>query len=255
MTDYSTTCPWAFLDEMVEGGSFPKELFDKLKEAQEEEDEDSRDLINDLEEDRDKWEAVAGISEDIIKKLQEENKKLKEELSVESTCLQIVKDENEVNKKNMIKFMEEKRKLDTICETLVKEAEKNKMEIKSYQFYLFVADPKCRCAPGKEDVDEFTDDQKLREYLYEEIGYEEEEEVEEEEKEDYKSFGVMNVYEDGEDDLGFFDTKKQAIQFLNEYRSKNTGLKGKLIVFVSATYNPEYDNEGTVSIVKEYSLP
>ena len=61
-------------------------------------------------------------------------------------------------------------------EGLVKEAEKNKLDIKSYQFHLFVADPKCRCAPGKEDVDEFTDDQKLREYLYEEIGYEEEEE-------------------------------------------------------------------------------
>lgn len=32
MSDYSTTCPWSFLAEMVEGGSFPKELLDKLKE-------------------------------------------------------------------------------------------------------------------------------------------------------------------------------------------------------------------------------
>ncbi len=32
MSDYSTTCPWTFLGEMVEGGSFPKELFSKLHE-------------------------------------------------------------------------------------------------------------------------------------------------------------------------------------------------------------------------------
>jgi len=89
MTDYSTTCPWTFLAEMVEGGTFPKELLTKLE----------------------------------------------------------------------------------------KQKEENQMEIRSYKFYLHTADPKCRCAPGKEDVDEYTDDQKLREYLYEEIGYEEEEET------------------------------------------------------------------------------
>jgi hypothetical protein len=41
----------------------------------------------------------------------EENEKLKEELSATNTALEMLKDENEVNKKNMLKFMEENKKL------------------------------------------------------------------------------------------------------------------------------------------------
>ena len=82
MSDYSTTCPWTFLGEMVEGGSFPKELFSKLQK------ENSAFL----------WK-------------EQENKKLEEELSVSNTALEMVKDENEVNKKNMMKFMSENKKL------------------------------------------------------------------------------------------------------------------------------------------------
>ena len=75
MSDYSTTCPWTYLGEMVEGGSFPKELFSKLQK------ENSAFL----------WK-------------EQENKKLEEELSVSNTALEMVKDENEVNKKNMMKY-------------------------------------------------------------------------------------------------------------------------------------------------------
>ena len=138
-------------------------------EESESEDEDSTDLINDLE---NELTDVRGT----VRWLKDQLEKAREDLSVESTCLQIVKDENEVNKKNMFKFMEDKRKLDKVCETLVKEAEENQKKMKYYQFYIYTLDGSGDCDLTKEDVDKFTDDQKLREYLYEEIGYEEEEE-------------------------------------------------------------------------------
>jgi len=45
------------------------------------------------------------------KKIRAENKKLEEELSATNTALEMLKDENEVNKKNMLKFIEENKKL------------------------------------------------------------------------------------------------------------------------------------------------
>jgi len=74
MSDYSATCPWSFLAEMVEGGSFPKELLDKLQ----------------------------------------------GELLASNTALQIVKDENEVNKKNMFKFMKQNKELTEAYTKLLK---------------------------------------------------------------------------------------------------------------------------------------
>jgi len=60
-------------------------------------------------------ELILGM-EDVINYLNEvqaENKKLKEELLTSNTALQIVKDENEVNKKNMFKFMKQNKELTT----------------------------------------------------------------------------------------------------------------------------------------------
>ena len=51
--------------------------------------------------------------------------------------------------------------------------EELKLKIKYYQFYLHTMDESAKFDLSKEDVDKFTDDEKLREYLYGEIGYEE----------------------------------------------------------------------------------
>ena len=55
----------------------------------------------------------------------------------------------------------------------MREIDELKLKIKYYQFYLHTMDESAKFDLSKEDVDKFTDDEKLREYLYGEIGYEE----------------------------------------------------------------------------------
>ena len=57
-----------------------------------------------------------------------------------------------------------------------REIDELELKIKYYQFYLHTMDEGGKFDLSKEDVDKFTDDEKLREYLYGEIGCEEEEE-------------------------------------------------------------------------------
>jgi hypothetical protein len=54
-----------------------------------------------------------------------------------------------------------------------REIDELELKIKYYQFYLHTMDEGGKFDLSKEDVDKFTDDEKLREYLYGEIGYEE----------------------------------------------------------------------------------
>jgi len=58
-------------------------------------------------------ELILGMEELVnhIRELEVKNKKLEEELSATNTALEMVKDENEVNKKNMMKFMKENKQL------------------------------------------------------------------------------------------------------------------------------------------------
>lgn len=60
-----------------------------------------------------KEELIPGMEKMIayLQKVQEENKQLKEEINLTNTALDMVKDENEVNKKNLMNAMEENRKL------------------------------------------------------------------------------------------------------------------------------------------------
>ncbi len=67
MQDYSTTCPWTYLNECVEADMFPQELLDKLKEENMELKEENK-LIKD----------EARMFGEASKKIDEENKKLKE---------------------------------------------------------------------------------------------------------------------------------------------------------------------------------
>jgi hypothetical protein len=93
------------------------------------------------------------------------------------------------------------------------------------------------------------------------IALRQEEEIKDLKEEDYKSFGVMFVEkEDGdEDDIDFFDTEFEAQKLMNELISSNTTSshpypEGKLILFRSHKYNPDYDNSGTVPIVREMKI-
>ena len=143
MTDYSTTCPMTFLAEMVEAGTFPKELLDKLKEensilkvklsgamdllihgesddeeSESSEDEDSTDLINDLEND----------------------------LADERGTVRWLKDQLEKAREDLKEMTEEKIKLDKVCETLVKEAEEEEeSESEEEEETKYDADDWARC--------------------------------------------------------------------------------------------------------------
>ena len=166
-----------------------------------------------------------------IKKLEEEIKKLKEELD----------EENE----RTIELIDEKKKLR-------EENKQQKEDLLYYRFYAYTLDRSGDCDLTKEDVDYFTDDEAKRKTLYERIGYEEE---------DYKSFGVMFVDADDEDedDIDFFDTEEEAQKLMNDIISSNTTSphpypEGKLILFRSHKYNPDYDNSGTVPILREMEI-
>ena len=93
------------------------------------------------------------------------------------------------------------------------------------------------------------------------IALRQEQEIKDLKEEDYKSFGVMFVEkeDEDEDDIDFFDTEEEAQKLMNDIISSNKTsphpyLEGKLILFRSDTYNPYYDNENTVPIVKEMTL-
>tara|TARA_R110000823_G_scaffold291512_1_gene409939 strand:- start:397 stop:774 length:378 start_codon:yes stop_codon:yes gene_type:complete len=109
----------------------------------------------------------------------EENKKLKNEIKdIKEDGAKIIEQlGDELHKEYLIPLRKEN-------EGLVKEAEENQKKMKYYQFYIYTMDGGGIGGFKKEDVDQFTDDQKLREYLYEEIGYEEEEEESESEEEE-----------------------------------------------------------------------
>tara|TARA_R110000803_G_scaffold2781_7_gene9599 strand:+ start:2311 stop:3069 length:759 start_codon:yes stop_codon:yes gene_type:complete len=240
-------------------------------------------VVRALQEENKKLEAELGVVEagtfaaaaKLLDTMRKENKKLKEQLEEKEEEVSLINSEEMENEEKIAKLEEENKKLNDE-NNKYKEAESYLLvqpnpeafaeKIKELKFENKQAEGMLLIRSGRiKELDQLVvkgdaavEALKFMGYKYNNGSWEEEEEEEsesEEEEEDYKSFGVMNVDEDGEDDLGFFDTKKQAIKFLKEYRSKNTGLKGKLIVFVSAIYNPDYDSGGTVSIVKEYSLP
>ena len=155
--------------------------------------------------------------------------------------------------KKKMKELEEESKVDKeFQEEVVQENKKLEEDLLYYRFYAYTLDRSGDCDLTKEDVDYFTDDEALRKTLYERIGYEEE---------DYKSFGVMFVEkEDGdEDDIDFFDTVEEAQKLMNKIISSNNTSphpypEGKLILFRSDNYNPDYDNENSVPIVREMKI-
>ena len=164
-----------------------------------------------------------------MKELEEENKKLKEE-------------------------SKENKEFQEVVSGGMKLKECQREELLYYRFYTYTLDRGGDCDLTKEDVDNFTDDEAMRKTLYERLGYEQA-------REDYKSFGVMFVdaEDEDEDDIDFFDTQEEAQKLMNDLISSNTTSshpypEGKLILFRSHKYNPDYDNSGTVPIVREMKI-
>ena len=65
--------------------------------------------------------------------------------------------------------------------------------------------------------------------------------------------------DEDEDDIDFVNTEEEAQKLMNKVISSNKTSphpypEGKLILFRSHKYNPDYDNSGTVPIVKEMTL-
>ena len=132
------------------------------------------------------------------------------------------------------------------------ENEKLQEDLLYYRFYTYTLDKDGDCDLTSRDVDKFTEDEAQRKTLYERIGYEEE---------DYKSFGVMFVEkeDEDEDDIDFFDTEEEAQKLMNDIISSNNTSshpypEGKLILFRSHKYNPDYDNQNTIPIVREMKI-
>ena len=71
----------------------------------------------------------------------EENKELREELSVTNTALEMLKDENEVNKKNMFKFMKQNKELkeeyEITEENIIRDYGDESEQAKKYGFGMF----------------------------------------------------------------------------------------------------------------------
>jgi len=197
-----------------------------------------------------------------IEKVRKKMKELEEESKVDKEFQEEVVQENKKLKEENKKLKECVKRAQgdtsiftaTLYETkLKKEIIQLKEDLLYYRFYTYTLDRSGDCDLTKEDVDYFTDDEALRKTLYERIGYEEEE--------DYKSFGVMFVEkeDEDEDDIDFFDTEEEAQKLMDDIISSNKTSphpypEGKLILFRSDTYNPYYDNENTVPIVKEMTL-
>jgi hypothetical protein len=143
----------------------------------------------------------------------------------------------------------------TLSETideLEEKDEKLQEDLLYYRFYTYTLDKDGDCDLTSRDVDKFTEDEAQRKTLYERIGYEEE---------DYKSFGVMFVEkeDEDEDDIDFFDTEEEAQKLMNDIISSNNTSshpypEGKLILFRSHKYNPDYDNQNTIPIVREMKI-
>jgi vacuolar-type H+-ATPase subunit I/STV1 len=161
--------------------------------------------------------------------LKEENKKLKEE-------------------------SKENKEFQEVVSGGMKLKECQREELLYSRFYAYTLDRGGDYDLTKEDVDKFTDDEALRKTLYVRIGYEQE-------REDYKSFGVMFVdaEDEDEDDIDFFDTEFEAQKLMNDLISSNSTSshpypEGKLILFRSHKYNPHFDNENNIPIVREMKI-
>ena len=146
-------------------------------------------------------------------------------------------------------YLRKMKKMQKKMKEMGEEKKKLEEDLLYYRFYAYTLDRSGDCDLTKEDVDYFIDDEAKRKTLYERIGYEEE---------DYKSFGVMFVEkeDEDEDDIDFFDTEEEAQKLMNDIISSNKTSshpypEGKLILFRSDTYNPDYDNENTIPIVRE----
>tara|TARA_R110000803_G_scaffold2781_7_gene9598 strand:+ start:1507 stop:2166 length:660 start_codon:yes stop_codon:yes gene_type:complete len=136
-----------------------------------EENEKLKNEIKDIKEDGAKIIEQLGdeLHKEYLIPLRKENKKLKQE--------------NYTLRQDEIKEIKELKEIilkqNSMLRDLLKEAEENQKKMNYYQFYVYTIDGGGDCDFKKEDVDQFTDDQKLREYLYEEIGYEADEDTEE----------------------------------------------------------------------------
>jgi len=175
-----------------------------------------------------------------MKEMEEENKKLKEE--------------SKVDKEFQEEVIQENKEFQEVVSGGYKLKEEQREELLYYRFYTYTLDRGGDCDLTKEDVDNFTDDEALRKTLYERLGYEQA-------REDYKSFGLMFVdaEDEDEDDIDFFDTEEEAQKLMNDLISSNTTSshpypEGKLILFRSHDYNPHYDNENTIPIVREMKI-
>ena len=198
MQDYSTTCPWAYLAECVEGDMFPQELLDKLKaekavfhnnvcigettnlllrnenkKLKEEQltEENAIRYVYENTYEYDDW--VKGS--EAYKELKEENKKLQEyaneQREIMAKVIDGMKQENKKLKEEMevaVQTAYEIVPVDTL-----REIEKLKEELLYYRFYTYTLDRSGDCDLNKDDVDKFTDDEAQRKDLYERIGYEE----------------------------------------------------------------------------------
>ena len=60
----------------------------------------------------------------------------------------------------------------------------------------------------------------------------------------------MGVSDNTEEDLDFFETMAEVDRFLGRVNRDDLVDYERVIVFLSEDYNPDYDNAGTVTIVK-----
>jgi len=204
-----------------------------------------------------KLEEESKVDKEFQEEVVQENKKLKEELKAYEKSARN-SGEIELRQEEEIKKLKEESKENKEFQEVVsggmKLKECQREELLYYRFYTYTLDRGGDCDLTKEDVDNFTDDEALRKTLYERLGYEQA-------REDYKSFGVIFVdaEDEDEDDIDFFDTEEEAQKLCNDIISSNTTSphpypEGKLILFRSHKYNPHFDNENTIPIVREMKL-
>jgi len=123
-------------DDWVKDSTIYQELKEENKKLKEQEQEyqpkgsriDPEGLHDYMKEEIEKLEEENKLIKDEAKCFGKSYKKLEEELLASNTALEMVKDENEVNKKNMMKFMKESRERQTIIANEVARREKLEQE-------------------------------------------------------------------------------------------------------------------------------
>lgn len=162
MSDYSTTCPWAFLDEMVEGGSFPKELLEKLKEEaksnEESEDEEEAEQLTEENAIRYVYEYTSEYDDwikgsELYKELQQKLQQEKDGREHDVQQFQSVLDEKGQLEAEVEELKEEHEKLKNAKIVVARESFQQKVREASEKFREMVNDMGEENKKLKEDLD------------------------------------------------------------------------------------------------------